>query len=61
MDGSTTLPPPPPLAQLLDRGPAALFLDFDGTLVEMMLQYPCIMDSGSADHVTNRAMRCIFR
>ncbi len=35
MDGSTTLPPPPPLAQLLDRGPAALFLDFDGTLVEI--------------------------
>ena len=35
MDGPNTLPPPPPLAQLLDRGPAALFLDFDGTLVEI--------------------------
>ncbi len=29
------LPQPEPLAQLLTRGPAALFLDFDGTLVEI--------------------------
>ncbi|MGY8974592.1 MAG: trehalose-phosphatase, partial [Sphingomonadales bacterium] len=35
MDGPNTLPPPPPLAQLLASGPAALFLDFDGTLVEI--------------------------
>ena len=35
MDGPTKLPPPPPLARLLDSGPAALFLDFDGTLVEL--------------------------
>ena len=26
---------PPPLADLIDEGPAALFLDFDGTLVEI--------------------------
>lgn len=35
MDGPTKLPPPPPLARLLDSGPAALFLDFDGTLVDI--------------------------
>jgi len=30
-----TLPPPPPLATLLAGGEVALFLDFDGTLVEI--------------------------
>ncbi|WP_305098006.1 trehalose-phosphatase [Croceibacterium aestuarii] len=29
------LPPPPPLKTLLSAGPLALFLDFDGTLVEI--------------------------
>lgn len=29
------LPPPEPLSDLLTRGPVALFLDFDGTLVEI--------------------------
>ena len=29
------LPPPPPLAELAANGPVALFLDFDGTLVEI--------------------------
>lgn len=29
------LPPPPPLASLIAGGPIALFLDFDGTLVEI--------------------------
>ena len=32
---SLTLPPPPSLAALLENGPTALFLDFDGTLVEI--------------------------
>ena len=35
MDGPTTLPDPPPLRDLLGEGPVALFLDFDGTLVEI--------------------------
>lgn len=35
MDSPASLPPPPPLAQLLESGPAALFLDFDGTLVDI--------------------------
>ncbi len=35
MDGKTTLPAPPPLGNLLMQGPVALFLDFDGTLVEI--------------------------
>lgn len=30
-----TLPPPPPLSQLCEAGPVALFLDFDGTLIEI--------------------------
>lgn len=29
------LPPPPPLSQLCEAGPHALFLDFDGTLIEI--------------------------
>lgn len=32
---SPTLPQPPSLEALLDRGPVALFLDFDGTLIEI--------------------------
>lgn len=32
---SSALPPPPPLSQLCEAGPTALFLDFDGTLVEI--------------------------
>lgn len=35
MDGPTQLPAPPPLGALLAAGPLALFLDFDGTLVEI--------------------------
>ncbi|KWV95264.1 trehalose-phosphatase [Erythrobacter sp. AP23] len=35
MDGKRTLPPPPPLGDLFAGRPAALFLDFDGTLVEI--------------------------
>ena len=35
MHGSTTLPAPPLLGELLVQGPVALFLDFDGTLVEI--------------------------
>lgn len=35
MDGPTTLPAPPPLGALLAAGPLALFIDFDGTLVEI--------------------------
>ena len=31
----TRLPPPPSLAELLDRGKVAILLDFDGTLVEI--------------------------
>lgn len=30
-----TLPPPPSLSQLCEVGPVALFLDFDGTLIEI--------------------------
>ena len=33
MARSSTLPAPPPLADLLAQGPHSLFLDFDGTLV----------------------------
>lgn len=29
------LPPPPPLRHLIEQGPLALFLDFDGTLVDL--------------------------
>ncbi|WP_172970223.1 trehalose-phosphatase [Erythrobacter sp. THAF29] len=32
---SSVLGPPPALQTLIDRGPVALFLDFDGTLVEL--------------------------
>ena len=35
MARQTSLPPPPPLAELTASGPLALFLDFDGTLVEL--------------------------
>src|SRR3546814_12450829 len=35
MHKSIDLPPPPPLAELAARNPLALFLDFDGTLVEI--------------------------
>ncbi len=32
---SQTLPVPPPLRELCEEGPVALFLDFDGTLVDL--------------------------
>ncbi len=35
MPGRTALEPPPSLQQLCEEGPLALFLDFDGTLVEI--------------------------
>lgn len=35
MDSDRTLPAPPPLEELRAAGPVALFLDFDGTLVEL--------------------------
>jgi trehalose 6-phosphate phosphatase len=35
MSGSTPLDPPPSLKRLHENGPLALFLDFDGTLVEL--------------------------
>ena len=35
MDSSPDLPAPPALAELVAEGPLALFLDFDGTLVEI--------------------------
>lgn len=35
MTQSPALPSPPPLDRLADGGPLALFLDFDGTLVEL--------------------------
>ena len=35
MNQSPALPSPPPLDQLAERGPLALFLDFDGTLVDI--------------------------
>ena len=35
MTAATDLPHPPPLLDLLARGPLALFLDFDGTLVDI--------------------------
>lgn len=35
MEPDHPLPAPPPLAKLLATGPLALFLDFDGTLVEI--------------------------
>ncbi len=35
MDNCRVLLSPPPLASLLEAGPVALFLDFDGTLVEI--------------------------
>ena len=35
MPRTDTLPPPPPLTELMAQAPVALFLDFDGTLVEI--------------------------
>ena len=35
MDSAADLPAPPSLAELTAQGPVALFLDFDGTLVEI--------------------------
>lgn len=35
MDGQTTLPAPPPLGAMMARQAIAVFLDFDGTLVEI--------------------------
>lgn len=35
MDGPAQLPSPPPLGKLLAAAPLALFLDFDGTLVDI--------------------------
>ena len=35
MHSALNLAPPPSLATLLESGPVALFLDFDGTLVEL--------------------------
>lgn len=35
MANTATLPPPPSLDALLSKGPLALFLDFDGTLIEL--------------------------
>ena len=35
MHSTLDLPPPPPLSVLQGRGPLALFLDFDGTLVDL--------------------------
>src|SRR3546814_15486826 len=35
MHKSIDIPPPPPLAELAAQHPLALFLDFDGTLVEI--------------------------
>src|SRR3546814_12054704 len=35
MHKSIDIPPPPPLAELATQHPLALFLDFDGTLVEI--------------------------
>lgn len=35
MHGTSTLPPPPSLRSLRAQGPVSLFLDFDGTLVEL--------------------------
>lgn len=35
MDEKSALPLPPPFKALRDRGPIALFLDFDGTLVDL--------------------------
>ncbi|MGB3806029.1 MAG: trehalose-phosphatase [Erythrobacter sp.] len=35
MDSSLDSRPPPPLASMLQGGPVALFLDFDGTLVDL--------------------------
>jgi trehalose 6-phosphate phosphatase len=35
METRLCLPAPPPLSALLEHGPLALFLDFDGTLVEI--------------------------
>ncbi len=41
-----TLPPPPPLPELMARGPVALFLDFDGTLVEIAPEPDAILVPG---------------
>ena len=35
MDSAVTLPAPPPATELLREGPVALFLDFDGTLIDI--------------------------
>lgn len=58
MNGPIVLPPPPPLHDLLSTGPLALFLDFDGTLVEIAPTPDGIrVPQGLASGLTGLALR----
>lgn len=58
MDDPATQPPPPSLRELVARGPLALFLDFDGTLVEIAAEPGAIaVEPGLAEKLTTLSER----